>query len=165
MTCQERRAAFLSYLEGELAPAERAELDTHLAGCAACRDALAAERRLSEQLAALPPTPVPGDFEARFHARLAREAAAAPRGLRAWLGKLFDPRGLIATGGVAAAALALILVLQNGGPPELSRDVDWQIAEDPEAFELLQDPDLDVAEVADLLEKMDREGGPERGPG
>jgi anti-sigma factor RsiW len=164
MTCEQRRPSLLSYLEGELAPAERAELDVHLAGCAACREALAAERRLSAQLGALPAVRVPGDFEARFHARLAREAAAEPRGLRACVRSLLRPSGLLVTGGVAAATFALVLMLQSGRPQE-PRDLDWQIAQDPEAFELLQDPDLDVAEVADLLEKMDRQGGPERGPG
>jgi anti-sigma factor RsiW len=161
MTCAERRGTLLAYLEGELGPAERAELETHLAGCAACGEALEAERRLSSQLASLPAVVPAGDFEARFHARLAREEAA-PRGLRAWLGRLLGPRGLVAAGGLAAAALAVVLVLRKDTS---ERDLDWQIATDPEAYQMLQDPDLDVAEVADLLEKMDREPGPGRGPG
>lgn len=166
MTCAERRPALVAYLDAELPAAERAELESHLSGCAACRQALAAEQRLSAQLAALPPVEPPRDFEARFWARIAREADPEPRGLGAWLARLRSPRGWVALGGVAAAALALILVLRSGSQPAPPGPADWQIAADEEDFELLQDPDLDIAEVADILQKMDAQGGgPERGPG
>jgi anti-sigma factor RsiW len=165
MTCAERRESLSAYVDDELAPGERAELDAHLAGCATCREALAAQRRLAEQLAGLPAAAPPGDFEARFWARIAREqeAGASGGGALAWLGGLLRPRRLAAIGGLAAAAVALVLVLR--GAPENGTDIDWQIAADPEAFELLQDPDLDIAQVADLLEKLDAEPGRERGPG
>jgi anti-sigma factor RsiW len=162
VSCAERREALSAYVDDELAPAERAELETHLAGCPACREALAAERRLSSQLAALPAPVPPGDFEARFWARIARGEAAGSGGALAWIGGLLRPRRLVALGGIAAAAVALVLVLR--GQPE-TPDLEWQIAADPEAFELLQDPDLDIAEVADLLQKMDPNGDRGRGPG
>ena len=163
MTCAERRASLVAYVDGELAPAERADLESHLAGCPECREALAVEQRLSAQLAALPGAAPSGDFEARFWARVARGEDARPGGLRAWLGRLLGPRGLIALGGVAAAALALLLVLRSQSD---SGDVDWQIAaQDEQDFELLQDPDLDLADVADILQSMDTDGGPEGGPG
>ena len=65
-----------AFLDGALAPAERAEVEAHLAGCATCR----AERdRLASALALLsrlPPGPPPASgFEQRFYARLAREKA------------------------------------------------------------------------------------------
>jgi len=165
MTCAERRASLVAYVDAELPAAERAELEAHVSSCAACRQALAAEQRLSAQLAALPPAQPSGDFEARFWARIAREQDE-PRGLRAWLARLRSPRGWVAVGGVAAAALALILVLRGQPQPGQPGPADWQIAADEEDFELLQDPDLDIAEVADILQKMDAQGGgPERGPG
>jgi anti-sigma factor RsiW len=162
MSCAERREALSAYVDDELAPAERAELETHLAGCPACREALAGARRLSSQLSALPAPVPPGDFEARFWARIARGEAAGSGGALAWIGGLLRPRRLVALGGIAAAAVALVLVLR--GQPE-TPDLEWQIAADPEAFELLQDPDLDIAEVADLLQKMDPNGDRGRGPG
>ena len=67
-----------AYLDGALDPAERAEVEAHLAQCASCRaerDRLAAAVAL---LARLPPSlpPAPG-FEQRFYARLAAEKAEA----------------------------------------------------------------------------------------
>jgi anti-sigma factor RsiW len=62
-------------LDGALPGERRAEVETHLASCPACR----AERdRIARALATLslappPPAPPPG-FEQRFYARLAREA-------------------------------------------------------------------------------------------
>lgn len=52
--------ALHAYLDGELSPAERVELEAHLAGCAACRTRLADERALVQRAGellgrALPP--------------------------------------------------------------------------------------------------------------
>ena len=151
MTCAERRAALVAYLDEELGPAERAELETHLAGCEACRAALAAERRLSGALASLHPVVPPRDFEARFWARIARERDA-PVG---WLGRLLSRRLALGLGGAAAAAVALVLALR--GPTE--PDIDLQIVANGEDFELLEDPDLDLIEVVDKLEGWDGDQG------
>ncbi len=43
------------YLDGELAEADRAAVDGHLAGCAACREELARSRRLEAVLRSVPP--------------------------------------------------------------------------------------------------------------
>jgi hypothetical protein len=45
-----------SYVTGRLEPAERAEVEAHLSGCAACRADERLERRLEAELAALPIT-------------------------------------------------------------------------------------------------------------
>lgn len=42
MTCQQARIALGAYVLGALEPGERSAVDGHLAGCAACRDELAA---------------------------------------------------------------------------------------------------------------------------
>jgi len=160
MTCAERRAALLGYLDEELGSAERAELETHLAGCEACRAALAAERRLSGALAALPPVAPPRDFEARFWARIAREKDGA-RSARerdapvGWRERLFSRRAALGLGGAAAAAVALVLALRGPAEP----DVDLQIFANGEDFELLEDPDLDLIEVVDKLEAWDGDQG------
>ena len=67
-----------AYLDGALDPAERAEIDSHLAACASCRserDRLAAAVALLARLPP-PPSPAPG-FEQRFYARLAAQKAEA----------------------------------------------------------------------------------------
>jgi anti-sigma factor RsiW len=138
----------MAYLDGELAPAERAELESHLGGCEACRAALAAERRLSGALASLAPVQPPGDFEARFRARLAREREA-PAG---WLTRLFTRRFALGLGAAGAVAVAVLFALRVPVEP----DVDAQLAASEEDYQLLED--LDVVEVVDVLEKWDREG-------
>jgi anti-sigma factor RsiW len=148
MSCAGRREALVAYLEGELLPAACAEFDAHLAGCEVCQTALAAERRLSGALASLLPVEPPGDFEARFWARIAREREA-PAG---WLERLFTRRFALGLGAAAAATVAAVLALRAPVEP----DVDPQIVANGEDYELLED--LDVVEVVDVLEKWDREG-------
>src|SRR5436190_6991235 len=50
MNCESARRAILLHLYGETDARERFKMDTHLAGCAACRDAMASERRLHAML-------------------------------------------------------------------------------------------------------------------
>ncbi len=49
-SCEHVRAQLSAYLDAELAPAEAATLDAHLAACAACREELAALRLTSEDV-------------------------------------------------------------------------------------------------------------------
>jgi anti-sigma factor RsiW len=151
MTCDERRADLILYLDGELGPAERTELEAHLATCPVCPGILEAERRLSGALGALPGLEPSGDFEARFWARVAREQEAPGRGFAG----LFSRRLVLALGGVSAAALALVIALRVGPRPRSEPEPDLQIVANSEDYELLEDPDLDVIAVVDLLESWD----------
>jgi len=54
MECRRNPENIAAYVDDELGPAERAELEAHLADCTACREQVAAERRLGELFAALP---------------------------------------------------------------------------------------------------------------
>jgi hypothetical protein len=60
------------YLDGELETGSRRSIETHLAGCAACRQALDELRRLSAGLALLPEEPLQADLAARVLERLPR---------------------------------------------------------------------------------------------
>lgn len=126
-------------LDGALPAGRRAEVEAHLAGCAACRaerDRLAAAL---SALGALPPPPEPSPwFAARLAARLAEEPA--PRAsvlgrLRAWRWRLAVP----AAGLAAAAAVALLVVRHQ-------RDLELAVAGE---LELLQDLEA-VASVGDV---------------
>lgn len=154
MTCDERRADLIAYLDGELAAAARAELETHLRSCANCQAALAAERRLSGALGSLEAIHPPGDFEARFWARIARESAA-PAG---WRERLFSRRFLLALGGAAAAALAAVVALRIRDA-ELNDAVDLQIVANPDDLEMLEDPDLELFAIMDELEQRNGDSG------
>ena len=54
--------SFYLYLEGELGPSARCELEAHLETCPACRSVLAERRLLHEAFTSLPPFDVPPDF-------------------------------------------------------------------------------------------------------
>jgi anti-sigma factor RsiW len=157
MNCEERREAQSALVDGELGGAERAELETHLETCDACRAALADHERLDALLRALPQvTPAP-DFEARFWARVARERAAAETGglsgrLRAWL----RPAVLAGLSGVAAASVAAFVLLhQTPTSTSAALDPDARLVVNERDFELIQDDDMDVVSDVDVLEDWD----------
>ncbi|HXX48873.1 MAG TPA: zf-HC2 domain-containing protein [Myxococcota bacterium] len=156
MDCQRDPEIAAAYVDGELGPAELAELEVHLAGCAACREQVAAERRLGELFATLPSVQAPGDFEARFWARIARERDPDP-GLMARVRRWFTPRVLSL--GVAAAGVALLLLVPRGGSNPTSGlrvpEADAPIVANSEDFELVQDPDMDAISMVDILEDWD----------
>ena len=86
MNCESARRAILLHLYGETDARERFKMDTHLAGCAACADAMASERRLHAMLqvdAAVEPSDdlLDGCRDALARA-LDAEAPPAPRPLR-----------------------------------------------------------------------------------
>jgi anti-sigma factor RsiW len=62
------------YVDGALDPPERALVEEHLAGCAACRAQEGAERALRSRLQALPPVEPRAGFEARLRRRLHRKS-------------------------------------------------------------------------------------------
>ncbi|HYS82289.1 MAG TPA: zf-HC2 domain-containing protein [Anaeromyxobacteraceae bacterium] len=99
-----------AFLDGALAPDERARVEAHLGACAACR----AERERLEKAVALlgrlPEAPAPSPtFEARFQARLAAQRAL-PR--RPRLLDLLAWRHLAP--GLAGAALAASVLVYAG---------------------------------------------------
>jgi anti-sigma factor RsiW len=162
MDCKRNREELSAYVDGELAPAARSELESHIQACASCRAEVAAHDRLEEAFASLREVTPPGDFEARFWARVAREreAAAEPAGWRRWL---TWPRALAAAA-VTAAAIALFVPASTRAPrlvpiplPHATAkvDPDVKIVSNPKDFELLQDPDMDAISEVDVLEDWD----------
>jgi hypothetical protein len=101
MDCGRARDGIMLLLDGEIAAEERARLEAHLAGCAACRADLAGERRLRDRLAADPPPQPSEDLLARCRTDL---AAALPRRVQpgAWV------RGALRLRSSPAIAAALV---------------------------------------------------------
>jgi anti-sigma factor RsiW len=166
MDCKRDREELSAYIDGELAPAARAELESHIQACASCRAEVAAQDRLGEAFASLREVTPPGDFEARFWARIAREkeAAAEPAGWRRWL---TWPRALTAAA-VTALGLILLVPAATQHAPGLHKLVsialpkgtvkavpDVKIVSNPKDYELLQDPDMDAISEVDVLEDWD----------
>jgi anti-sigma factor RsiW len=107
VTCVPDRVT--GYVDDALDAATRAEVESHLATCAACREQIAFERDLRAGLRALPaPEPRPG-----FEAALRRRLAAERRGGRPWLLPF-------------AAALALLALWARGTAPFVA----WEVARD-----------------------------------
>ncbi len=93
MTCANFEIALCDYLDGTLGAAERAELERHLAGCAACaelaRDAGAALSFL-ERVAEVEPPP---ELVTRLFtiAQMPEAKTRVRRGIRGWFERLFQP--------------------------------------------------------------------------
>lgn len=81
--CRSAETLYL-YLEGELGPTERRELEAHLETCPACRGVLAERRLLHEAFTSLPPLEVPPDFALSVMDRIPEAAEAKAR----WLAPL-----------------------------------------------------------------------------
>ena len=147
---QEREAELEAYLDGQLLGAEAATLETHLAGCPTCREALD-EARTGGALvrAAILPTPDPGGaFWLRVQARIRGEEER----LSFW-----KPLEIVAwrVSWSAAVALALLVgyVLSIDFRPE-SRDIP---AAQREIFQEPTQPPTDGDEV--LLTLANRGNG------
>lgn len=98
MTCTPERVT--GYVDGALGAEDRAEVEAHLASCAACLEQAAFERDLRAGLRALPvPEPRPG-FEAEVRRRLRSEARRRP----AWLLPVAAGLALLALWGRGAAS-------------------------------------------------------------
>ncbi|MBA3458443.1 MAG: zf-HC2 domain-containing protein [Deltaproteobacteria bacterium] len=101
----------MAYLDGELAPEEKRELELHVVDCGDCKKHLEAERADQAMLrAALAPPPAPDMVKARIARALdqedARIAGANKQAARTRLGKWLLPGTALAA---AAAALALFI--------------------------------------------------------
>lgn len=101
------------YLDDELSPGERAQVEAHLSECEACTTVLDELRAVTAQAATLPSTPPTVDLWPGIEARLERRAVVAPFRERAAQRFSFTMPQL------AAAAAALILL--SGGSVWLSQ--------------------------------------------
>ena len=77
MDCERTRELLNAYLDRELPPDQRAEVDAHLRGCAACAAALGELEGLNRAIATLAGAVVPEGFAGRV-----RDAAESARILR-----------------------------------------------------------------------------------
>jgi putative zinc finger protein len=83
MSCDRIENKILGYVDGRLKASEQREVETHLAGCAACRLRVNEFRAVAGLLDELPQIEPSGAFDARVRARVAAEPAR--KGWWAWL--------------------------------------------------------------------------------
>lgn len=113
MNCEDIEGLLAVASVGEISDFERAEIDRHVAGCKACRQAREEILAASQALHSLPKPSVPEDLAQRTLAALATERATAP-GLGLRIQQFFDKlQNLQATParGVLAAAFGLLLFM------------------------------------------------------
>jgi anti-sigma factor RsiW len=106
-------------LDGELAPAEAAEVAAHLAGCAACRAVQTRLAELSRELRVQLPRYAAPD---RLRARLQVQAQPSAQRLRLGLRRLQWRDGVGFGLGLALAASVLLVTLPPSGPGNLALD-------------------------------------------
>ncbi len=89
MTCERTEELLSAYLEGELAPAERAEVEAHLAACPECAELAALVREGMSAAAALPELEPSPELLARLYAVPETKKARKPffRPVFEWLGR------------------------------------------------------------------------------
>jgi anti-sigma factor RsiW len=148
-----------AYYDGELSPAMRVQLESHLLHCDACRAALEQSRNLSAMIAAAPLAPMPDTIMSRLRdafdlirarslgERMIQERAARERGVRRVAGWLTAAAAALLLGGLvmmpsarkttevvdtfdtADAAAVMPPHEQYEGTPEVIQVAQW-IAED-----------------------------------
>jgi hypothetical protein len=133
--CRRQRVALVDYVDGSLDSEAAAKLESHLATCAACHDAVTALRRLPAELHETT-LPDPGEeFWLRQRQAISRAVRNAPEprsGPTAWLGKRVGQPRLVWRLPLAATASLLLALsfyrfgltdkpaFRQGGSPSLS---------------------------------------------
>ena len=137
-------------LDGALEPAARREVEAHLAACPACRGE---QRRIEGALRALARLPAAPEPSPHFAARLAARLADPPR--RGWPGlpAAWRWRLAVPAAGLAAAAVAAVLVVRHQHGLELGAAAELDLLQE---YELVASVgDVETAEDAALIAHLD----------
>ncbi|HLK03775.1 MAG TPA: zf-HC2 domain-containing protein [Candidatus Acidoferrum sp.] len=145
MSCEKMETRILAYVDGRLKEGERAEMENHLEGCAACRVRVNEFRAVDDLLDELPMIEPSGAFNARVHALVAAE----PEKRKGWLA-WFTPSPRVAF----AASLLLLATVWLGSLSQRPQPV---IAE--QDLPVVENADYDVissfAPLSDLSQVPD----------
>lgn len=78
MNCDKVKELLWAYLENKTTAEETAEIETHLEGCAACREDLAQQKEIKNALASLPDEELPEDYHTELMQKLQAERKVVP---------------------------------------------------------------------------------------
>ena len=121
MNCRSAESLFSAFVEDELSQEERRALEAHLLGCRRCSVSVRELRETMSLVASLPAVETTPHFEEDVLARVRSGDALRPSALE-WLSGLLAPlrlRPLVAaSAGVAAVAIASVVILRAPTPPD-----------------------------------------------
>jgi hypothetical protein len=165
MSCGGMEQAVVLYAGGDLAgvgdASAVAELERHLAGCAACRDEVEAQRRLLEELHEAHAEPIAAADYAAVRARVLAELESRrvpwwgrlvagwrhwPIGNRPQVGNL--PHWVWGLAGAAALAVALLFVVRTPAPPPAGSGLSLHAPAPPQGGADVSLPALEPPRVA-----------------
>jgi anti-sigma factor RsiW len=142
-SCDALEGKLIEYLDGRARPAERHDVEEHLAVCASCRARAEEFRALWSTLDELPPvSPSPG-FDASLRARIAAEPT--PRRFWDWMP---SPRLAFAVTALVAMSVWLASMPRRTANPTVASQVTAE-----SDFGMIQD--LPVLENYDVVSKFD----------
>lgn len=78
MNCDKVKELLWAYLENKTTAEETAEIETHLEGCAACREELAQQKEIKNALASLPDEELPEGYHTELMQKLQAERKVLP---------------------------------------------------------------------------------------
>lgn len=78
MNCDKVKELLWAYLENKTTAEETAEIETHLEGCAACREELAQQKEMKNALASLPDEELPEGYHTELMQKLQAERKVVP---------------------------------------------------------------------------------------
>lgn len=139
-----------AYLDGELPPARRAEMEAHLGTCEGCQKTEALLRRSLASLAALPEFKPSADTRRAVLAKV----DALPLPLRERLKALLRPSVLVPSMGLAAA-LGLAVIIANGRESQILDVTDAGTLELAANLELVEDYDIVGLEGSEDMEVIE----------
>jgi anti-sigma factor RsiW len=146
MKCEDVSKELIAYLDGRVNAAERAKMEGHLAGCAACRGRAEEMRKVSMLLGEVPAIEPSFGFDARVRQRVAAE----PR--QSWFWRLVPaPRPAFAVALLIALTVLVAKLPSNRAPA--TPTVATSAQEQEEDFNAIKN--LGVLENYDVLTKFD----------
>jgi predicted anti-sigma-YlaC factor YlaD len=144
MKCEEVSKGLIAYLDVRTNPAQRQQVEDHLAGCAACRTRAEEFRNLWSVLGEVPAV----DPSFSFDARVRQRVAAEPR--QRWF-EWFVPQPRLALSAALLIALTVWVVKLPSSKP--GNPITLATIQQQEDFNAIRD--LGVLENYDVLTKFD----------
>ena len=143
--CDDISKGLIAYLDQRANPAERRDVEEHLAGCAACRTRAEEFRALWKVMEGVPAV----EPSLGFNARVRQRVAAEPR--TSWFG-WFEPQARLALSAALLVALTVFMVKLPANRPQAPVPAPMAASSDQD-FDAVKD--LGVLEDYDVVTNMD----------